>query len=96
VKRRLVQFTATARRHVLRERDWWAANREHVEIFASDLNRAIDLIAKLPGVSSRYAQAPGMHRVFHGARRLGPTPTTQRSRAYACALSHCRRGGLAG
>jgi plasmid stabilization system protein ParE len=64
VKRRRVQFTATARRHVVRERDWWANNREQVEAFASDLDRTINLIATLPGVSASYAPVPGMRRVF--------------------------------
>jgi hypothetical protein len=49
VKRRQVLFTATARRHVLRERDWWVTNRENVDAFASDLDRALDTIATLPG-----------------------------------------------
>jgi plasmid stabilization system protein ParE len=64
VKRRRVQFTATARRHVLREREWWVANREQAEAFTSDLDRTIDLIATLPGVSSKYRQLPGMRRLF--------------------------------
>jgi len=64
VKRRRVQFTATARRHVLRERDWWVTNRQHVDAFTSDLDRAINLIATLPGVSSSYTRVPGMRRVF--------------------------------
>jgi hypothetical protein len=52
VKRRQVLFTAAARRHILRERDWWVNNREHVDAFASELDRAINLIATLPGVGS--------------------------------------------
>jgi plasmid stabilization system protein ParE len=64
VKRRRVYFTATARRHVLRERDWWTTNREHGDIFTSDLDRAIEMIAKLPGVGSSYAPVPGMRRIF--------------------------------
>jgi plasmid stabilization system protein ParE len=64
VKRRHVQFTATARRHVLRERDWWVNNGEYVDIFTSDLESAIEMIAKLPGVGSMYAPVPGMRRVF--------------------------------
>jgi hypothetical protein len=43
VKRRQVLFTATARNHVRREREWWATNREQVDEFASDLDRALDL-----------------------------------------------------
>lgn len=64
MKRRQVLFTATARRHVLRERDWWITNREHVDAFAADLDRAIDLIATLPGVGSIYPRVPGMRRLF--------------------------------
>jgi hypothetical protein len=69
VKRRRVQFTATARRHVVRERDWWIKNREQLGVFASDLDRTMDLIAMLPGVSSSYARVPGMRRVF--VERIG-------------------------
>ena len=64
MKRRQVLFTATARRHVLRERDWWVTNRENVEAFASDLDRALDLIATLPGVGASYPRVPGMRRIF--------------------------------
>jgi len=69
VKRRRVQFTATARRHVIRERDWWVSNREQVDAFMADLDRTINLIAMLPGVSSTYVRVPGMRRVF--VERLG-------------------------
>jgi hypothetical protein len=69
VKRRRVQFTATARRHVLRERDWWTSNRDHVDLFTTDLEKTIDLIAVLPGASSAYARVPGVRRVF--VERIG-------------------------
>lgn len=69
MKSRRVQFTATARRHVLRERDWWVANREQAGAFTSDLDRTINLIATLPGVSANYQQVPGMRRVF--VERIG-------------------------
>jgi plasmid stabilization system protein ParE len=69
VRRRRVLFTATARRHVLREREWWVANREHVDAFASDLDRALNLIATLPGVGSSYPRVEGMRRIF--LERLG-------------------------
>ena len=69
MKRRRVQFTVTARRHVVRERDWWVNNRQHVEAFVSDLDRTLNLIATLPGVSSSYAQVPAMRRVF--VERIG-------------------------
>lgn len=64
MKRRRVQFTATARRHVLRERDWWVTNREQADAFTSDLERTIDLVATLPGVGSVYRRVPGMRRLF--------------------------------
>ena len=69
MKRRRVQFTATARRHVLRERDWWVRNRDHAELFTSDLERTVDLIARLPGASASYPRVPGVRRVF--VERLG-------------------------
>lgn len=69
MKRRRVQFTATARRHVVREREWWIKNREQVEAFASDFARTMNLIATLPGVSSSYTRVPGMRRVF--VERIG-------------------------
>ena len=64
MNRRRVQFTATARRHVLREREWWSANRDQLDAFTSDLDRALGLIATLPGVSSTYPRVPGMRRIF--------------------------------
>jgi hypothetical protein len=45
------------------------ANREKADAFASDLDRAINLIATLPGVSSSYPPVAGMRRVF--LERLG-------------------------
>ena len=40
-------------------------NRERIDdAFTSDLDRAINLIAVLPGVSSTYPRVPGMRRVF--------------------------------
>jgi len=69
VTRRRVQFTATARRHLLRERDWWMNNREHIDAFTSDIERTVNLIAILPGVSSAYSRVSGVRRVF--VERIG-------------------------
>lgn len=69
MKRRRVQFTATARRHVLHEREWWVQNREHADLFTSNIERTIDLIAVLPGASSAYSRVPGVRRVF--VERIG-------------------------
>jgi plasmid stabilization system protein ParE len=53
----------------LRERDWWGTNREQADDFTLDLERALDLIAVLPGVGSNYGKVPGMRRLF--LERLG-------------------------
>ena len=36
MKPRRVRFTATAQRHVTREKIWWLENRLHNEIFATE------------------------------------------------------------
>jgi len=69
VKRRRVQFTATARRHLLHEREWWRTNRAQVDAFTTDLERTLELISTLPGVSSGYLRVPGMRRIF--VERIG-------------------------
>jgi hypothetical protein len=66
VNRRAVFFTATAQRHVERERAWWLANRDHTEIFADELGRAVDLVRVLPGAGTPYelAAVDGLRRVY--------------------------------
>jgi hypothetical protein len=61
-----VRFTATARRHVRREQDWWLENRDHTEVFADELDQALKVVALLPGAGSRYPQAgvPGLRRMY--------------------------------
>ena len=44
-------------------------NREHREAFRSDIERTINLVATVPGVSSAYSRMPGVRRVF--VERLG-------------------------
>lgn len=63
---RRVRFTATARRHVTREKTWWVANRIHVNVFADELEEAIRVLMWLPGAGTAYGQAgiPGMRRVY--------------------------------
>ena len=63
---RLVRFTATARRHVLREEAWWVENRVHIDTFASELEDALRLVALLPAAGSAYAQAgvAGLRRMY--------------------------------
>ena len=63
---RLVRFTATARRHVLREKAWWLENRVYIDVFASEIEDALRFVALLPAASSAYAQAgvAGLRRVY--------------------------------
>ena len=55
---RHVRFTTTAQGHVDRENAWWLANRDHVEVFAEELEQALQIIALLPGVGSIYTRSP--------------------------------------
>lgn len=63
---RHVQFTETAAQHVRREREWWLANRDHQELFASELESALHVLAVLPGAGTLYTQGgtPGLRRFF--------------------------------
>lgn len=63
---RRVRFTATARRHVTREKNWWVANRVHIDVFADELEEALRVLMWLPGAGTSYPQAdvPGIRRVY--------------------------------
>lgn len=63
---RRVRFTATAQRHVDRERRWWLRHRVHVDAFADEFEQALKVLALLPGAGSVYAQAgvPGLRRLY--------------------------------
>ena len=63
---RRVRFTATAREHVEREHAWWLENRDHRELFATELEAAIQLMAVLPGAGTEYTRAniPGLRRIY--------------------------------
>lgn len=63
---RRVRFTATAQRHVDRERRWWLKHRVHVDVFADEFEQALKVLALLPGAGSVYAQAgvPNLRRVY--------------------------------
>jgi hypothetical protein len=52
-----VRFTATANEHVDRERAWWLANRDYQDLFATELENALRVLAVLPGAGTRYPQA---------------------------------------
>jgi plasmid stabilization system protein ParE len=66
LKPRRVRFTATAQRHVRREKAWWLENRIHTEIFATELEAAFRILALLPGAGTLYTQAgvAGLRRLY--------------------------------
>jgi len=66
VRRRRVRFTATARHHIRREKSWWLENRTHTEIFASELEATLEIIARLPGAGGLYPEAgiPELRRLY--------------------------------
>jgi len=63
---RRVLFTATGRRHVGREQDWWLEHRDNREIFAAELDDALRTLALLPGAGTPYPAAgiEGLRRLF--------------------------------
>jgi plasmid stabilization system protein ParE len=54
LKPRRIRFTATAQRHVRRERAWWVENRIHLDVFAAELEEALRILALLPGAGTPY------------------------------------------
>ena len=63
---RLVRFTSTAQEHVRREKAWWLENRIHTDIFANELERALEILALLPGAGTSYphAEVAGLRRMY--------------------------------
>ncbi len=63
---RRVQFTATARRHVQREKQWWLEHRTHTDIFVDEFEQALRTLAVLPGAGAPYSQAgvTGLRRIY--------------------------------
>lgn len=57
MRERRVRFTATARAHIGRERQWWLEHRDYPEIFAAALEDAVKILAVLPGVGNPYPEA---------------------------------------
>jgi hypothetical protein len=66
LKQRRVRITATARRHVNREKLWWLENRIHTEVFATESDEAVRILASVPGAGTSYPQAsvPGLCRIY--------------------------------
>ena len=54
---RRVRFTATAQRHVQREKAWWLENRTYIEVFTTEFAAALRVLALLPGAGTPYAEA---------------------------------------
>ena len=71
MKLRRVRFTDTANNHVDREWAWWLENRDHLNLFAAELEKAIEILALLPGVGTPYTQSgvPDLRRLY--IRKLG-------------------------
>lgn len=63
---RLVRFTSTAQEHVRREKAWWVENRTHTDVFATELEQAVKILALLPGAgtSYRHTEVAGLRRVY--------------------------------
>ena len=63
---RRVRFTKTARRHVRREKDWWLENRIHADVFVTEFEEALRILAWLPGAGTSYTQAgvAGLRRIY--------------------------------
>ena len=66
MKARRVRFTATAGQHVDHERGWWLENRDHQELFATELESAVKILAILPGSGTPYLRTnlPGLRRLY--------------------------------
>ena len=66
MKQRRVRFTFVAQQHVVRERAWWFENRDQGEVFAEELEQALQIVATLPSAGTPYANSPvsGIRRVY--------------------------------
>lgn len=70
MKLRRVRFTEAARRRIVRQREWWVRNREHLEVFGDELREAVALLSIAPGAGGPYPRPslPGLRRIY--LRRL--------------------------
>ena len=71
MKPRRVRFTETATSQVDRELAWWLENRDAPALFASELQKAVAILALLPGAGTPYTQSgvPDLRRLH--IRKLG-------------------------
>ena len=72
-----VPFTETAASHIDRERAWWLDNRDHRDLFATELENAVDVLALLPGAGTPYPHTTvaNLRRLY--LRKLAVTCTTR-------------------
>ena len=63
---RRLRFTATAQRHVHREKAWWIENRIHQDVFVAEFEEALRVLAILPGAGTGYPQGgvAGLRRLY--------------------------------
>ena len=66
MRQRRVRFTATAQRHVRREKLWWLENRIHTEVFTGEFEETLRVLALLPGAGTSYPQTgvAGLRRFY--------------------------------
>lgn len=66
MKERLVRFTATDQGHVKREQKWWNENRDYRDMFVTELEAAVRILALLPGAGTLYTQSQplGLRRLY--------------------------------
>ena len=66
MNRRRVRFTATAQRHVRREKAWWIENRIHQDVFVAEFEEALRVLAFLPGAGTPYPEGEiaGLRRLY--------------------------------
>jgi plasmid stabilization system protein ParE len=71
LKERRVRFTDTAAQQVEQERAWWLANRDARDLFATELEDAVQILALLPGAGAPYSRTgvPGLRRLY--LRKIG-------------------------
>ena len=61
-----MRFTTTAQDHLAREQQWWLENRDYRDLFATELEEAVALVARLPGAGTHYTGAglSGIRRLY--------------------------------
>lgn len=63
---RKVRFTGTARQQLHEAKKWWRENRAHQEVLSEDIDEALFVIARLPGVGAPYSHPsiPDLRRIY--------------------------------